>query len=510
MKGIRGKISIIFFIIVLLFNFSSCSKKSVERTKQDGMVFYEVFVRAFYDSDGDGIGDLKGLTQKLPYIKSLGVNGIWLMPVFKSPSYHGYDVSDYYNINPEYGTNEDFENFINKAHELGIKVILDLVVNHTSSKHPWFLNADSSPKSKYRDYYIWATQDTKLNEPSALGTKQWYNKGSGFYNAIFWSEMPDLNFDNKKVRKEIKKIAKYWLDKGVDGFRLDAAMHIYQPNRVQDTLNWWKEFGDYCRSIKKDVYLVGEVWSSERAIAPYLKYLDSCFNFKLAEGIIDAVIKGDSSKLQYNLPFIYDEYKNSYKDYVDAPFLTNHDMDRVMSKIDDVNKMKLAASILLTMPGNPFIYYGEEIGMKGEKPDEYIREPFKWGKEYVPGQTKWIDSEYNVGDYAPSVEEQDNDPKSLLNFYRDMIKFRLGNDILSKGDITIIETQPEILAYYRAINNDKLFIVHNLTGNLVNTELKLDQNDKLKGETLKGDGIVRIEDNKIKINLKPYSTVIIK
>lgn len=136
MKGIRGKISIIFFIIVLLFNFSSCSKKSVERTKQDGMVFYEVFVRAFYDSDGDGIGDLKGLTQKLPYIKSLGVNGIWLMPVFKSPSYHGYDVSDYYNINPEYGTNEDFENFINKAHELGIKVILDLVVNHTSSKHP--------------------------------------------------------------------------------------------------------------------------------------------------------------------------------------------------------------------------------------------------------------------------------------------------------------------------------------------------------------------------------------
>ncbi|NKO01073.1 alpha-amylase family glycosyl hydrolase, partial [Weissella cibaria] len=133
------------------------------------------------------------------------------------------------------------------------------------------------------------------------------------------------------------------------------------------------------------------------------------------DGIINAVKKEDTSNLQYDLPFIYDEYKNSYSDYVDAPFLTNHDMDRVMSKIDDLNKMKLAAGILLTMPGNPFIYYGEEIGMKGEKPDEYIREPFRWSRDYKKGQTTWLDSEYNVGEYSPSVEEQEADPNSLLN-----------------------------------------------------------------------------------------------
>lgn len=510
MKKLK-RLILILCLFLFLFYANACTgiQKNVSRSKQDGMVYYEIFVRSFYDSNGDGIGDINGLTKKLDYIKSLGVNGIWLMPIFKSPSYHGYDVTDYYTINPEYGTNEDFEVFLTKAHEMGIKVIVDLVINHTSSMHPWFVDADSSPKSKYRDYYIWADKDTNLNEPSPFGSKQWHSKGSGFYNAIFWSEMPDLNFDNPKVRKEIKKIAKFWLEKGVDGFRLDAAMHIYPPIRTSDTLKWWQEFSDYCRGIKKDVYLVGEVWSGERAVAPYYKYLDSCFNFTLADGIINAVINQDTSKIQYSLPFIYEEYKNSYSEYVDAPFLTNHDMDRVMSRIDDITKMKLAAAMLLTMPGNPFIYYGEEIGMKGTKPDEYIREPFKWYKQTGVGQTNWEDIIHNVGEYSPSVEEQEGDNESLLNHYRNLIKLRLNNDILSKGDLNLIQTDSKFLAFLRRYNNEDLFILFNVSNERAKSEIVLPQGSRIDGKAIFGDGNIKKVNTKLEIDIEPYSFVII-
>ncbi|WP_152978174.1 alpha-amylase family glycosyl hydrolase [Caloramator mitchellensis] len=508
-----GKISklLIFlslFLFIIYANACTFNNDKNVRIKQDGMVYYEVFVRSFYDSDGDGIGDIKGLTEKLSYIKSLGVNGIWLMPIFKSPSYHGYDVTDYYNINSEYGTNEDFERFLKRAHEMGMKVILDLVINHTSSKHPWFLNADTSPNSKYRNFYIWADKDTNTSKLSPFGTKQWHNKGSGFYNGIFWSEMPDLNFDNKNVRKEIKKIAKYWLEKGVDGFRLDAAMHIYPPERTQDTLEWWDEFSQYCRSVKKDVYLVGEVWSNERAIAPYLKYLDSCFNFTLSESIIGTVINEDSSKLQYSLPFVYDEYKNSYKDYVDAPFLTNHDMERVMNRVANIDKMKLASAILLMMPGNPFIYYGEEIGMKGLKPDEYIREPFKWYRVYGRGQTKWEESIHNLGDYSPSVEQQESEPDSLLNHYRNLIKLRQSYSSLSKGDLSLIKTDSNVFAFKRTFNNETMVIVFNVTSKKVTTDI--DAGVNIEGINILNNKNVKHANNIIYIELQPYSYAILK
>ncbi len=271
---------ILIFAIVFVIGLSSflagfSNSQSPVQTKKDGLIFYEVFVRSFYDSNGDGIGDINGLAEKLPYIKSLGVNAIWLMPIFESPSYHGYDVTNYYKVNPDYGTNEDFVNFIKKAHKMGIKVIIDMMINHTSSKHPWFIEASSNKNSKYRNYYIWATPNTNLDEPSELGTRQWYKKGDSYYNAIFWSEMPDLNFDNKAVREEMKKIAKFWLEKGVDGFRLDAAKHIYPLSREKDTLLWWEEYAKFCRSIKKDVYLVAEVWDSPQRIAQYAKIFDS-------------------------------------------------------------------------------------------------------------------------------------------------------------------------------------------------------------------------------------------
>ncbi|ADQ45176.1 alpha amylase catalytic region [Caldicellulosiruptor kronotskyensis 2002] len=506
---------ILIFAIVFLIGLSSflaglSNSQSPVQTKKDGLIFYEVFVRSFYDSNGDGIGDINGLAEKLPYIKSLGVNAIWLMPIFESPSYHGYDVTNYYKVNPDYGTNEDFVNFIKKAHKMGIKVIIDMMINHTSSKHPWFIEASSNKNSKYRNYYIWATPNTNLDEPSELGTRQWYKKGDSYYNAIFWSEMPDLNFDNKAVREEMKKIAKFWLEKGVDGFRLDAAKHIYPLSREKDTLVWWEEYAKFCRSIKKDVYLVAEVWDSLQRIAQYAKIFDSCFNFIIAQNIIEGVIYENTQTLQNNLSSIYNLYKNVNPQFVDAPFLTNHDMNRAYTEIGSNSKMKLAAALLLTLPGNPFIYYGEEIGMKGQKPDEYIREPFKWYETWKKGQTNWEMSLYNSGPDVASVEKQEKDKNSLLNFYRDMISFRKKNLPLLKGDFQLIKTSFDILSFARVYNNQKMVVIFNFTGKELSKTINLPSNINITGKTVKGSGkILSLKNGKLSFSIKPYSFIII-
>ena len=419
---------------------------------RDGRVFYEIFVRSFYDSNGDGIGDLNGITEKLDYIKSLGVNGIWLSPIYKSPSYHGYDVTDYEGINPQFGTIEDFQKLTKEAHKRDIKVIIDFVPNHTSSMHPWFIEANKDKESKYRDYYIWADSSTNLDEISDIGSKAWHTKGNGYYYGAFYSEMPDLNYDNKDVREEIENSALWWMDKGVDGFRIDAAMHIYEKKRTEDTLSWWKEFTGKLEDKNHNVYLVGEVWSDQNTIAPYFNILDSCFNFRVGEDILKSVKEENANAARRAMKTVYRTYYREAPDFLDAPFLTNHDTERVMSIVDNEIMAKEAAAIYLTLPGNPFIYYGEEIGMKGKKPDEYIREPFKWYKKSGEGQTSWEKMRYNVGKDSVSVEEEENDSESLLNFYRDMIKFRLSNDVIIKGDISMVDAGSSILAYYRTYN----------------------------------------------------------
>lgn len=216
----KKKLLALVLALLTLLSLVGCfsgKQANVPRKKKEGLVVYQIFVRSFYDSNGDGIGDLNGVTQKLDYIKSLGVNAIWLNPIYPSPSYHGYDVTDYKAINKDFGTMEDFENLLKKAHENGIKIILDFVPNHTSSQHPWFKEALEG-KSKYKDYYVWANKETNLSERSGIGEKAWHTKDSkNYYYATFWSEMPDLNFDNKKVRKEMKDIVKFWIKKGVDG-----------------------------------------------------------------------------------------------------------------------------------------------------------------------------------------------------------------------------------------------------------------------------------------------------
>lgn len=444
-------------------------------------VYYEVFVRAFADSNGDGIGDLKGLTQKLDFLNDgkaettndLNVTGIWMMPINKSPSYHGYDVSDYYDINPEYGTLADFDNLVAEAHKRGISIMMDLVLNHTSTENTWFTQS-ADPNSPFRSWYRWTADGSEgynLNA-SVWGHKVWNAFGGSSYYAIFWSGMPDLNYDTQAVRDEIKKVAGFWLDKGVDGFRLDAVPHIYGSNElpnmesgIDKTVTFWKEFTDYCHEKKPGSLIVGEVLeSSTQTRATYLPSLDSTFHIGLGDQITNA-IKAGSSKNNYLAKFIennYTQYTAANPNYVDAPVLSNHDQNRIIgSVLGKPELMKAAASIYLTLEGIPFIYYGEEIGMYGAKPDEDIRLPYVWGGN-DPVQSKWRESKYK--DVVIPVSEQEKDPNSLLTHYKRLIRVKAENEALYAGKFKALESgNNAIVLYSMTSQNQTALVMHNLS-----------------------------------------------
>ncbi|RYZ51740.1 MAG: alpha-amylase, partial [Sphingobacteriales bacterium] len=354
-------------------------------------VTYEIYVQSFADSDGDGKGDIKGMTAKLDYLKDLGVEGVWLMPMSPSPSYHKYDVTDYYGVDSAYGTLDDFKQFVEEAHKRNIKVVIDMVLNHSSSRNPWFLDASKNVNSPYRDYYVWTEHSDPQTRSAGNITagesrrrNHWTRlRGADsnyYYYSQFSGNMPDLNFDNPKLREEVFKIGRFWASEvKVDGFRLDAARHIFPDERPQDNHWWWEYFLQEMRKVNKDFYLVGEVWAPAEVVGPYLKGIPALFNFDMGSAIIKALNaeKGDSLAAMHKK--IRDFYKGINPDYVDATFLTNHDQNRIMSAVNnDAEKARLAAAILLTLPGSPYLYYGEEIGMQGKKPDPFIREPFLW------------------------------------------------------------------------------------------------------------------------------------
>ncbi|MEG6614567.1 alpha-amylase family glycosyl hydrolase [Pseudoclostridium thermosuccinogenes] len=498
-------------------------------------IYYEIFVRSFADSDGDGIGDFKGLTRQLDYLKDdssdedLNVDGIWLMPVNASPSYHKYDVTDYYSIDPEYGTMEDFEHFLAEAHKRGLKVIMDLVINHTSSQHPWFIESCKPEDNPYRDYYRWAKTDQEgynLKGKSPWGSNTWHKKGDSYYYGIFWDQMPDLNYDNPKVRQEIKNIAKFWLEKGVDGFRLDAALHIYgaHENPVgtdyqKKNLQWWKEFGAYVEEVNPKAYLVGEVWDKTSVVAPYYQGLDSLFNFDVGEGIIKAVNSGTGAAVSSKgfarwLEEKYADFTKVERNFLDAPFLTNHDQNRSMNQLGkDVGKAKLAAGIYLTLPGNPFIYYGEEIGMLGTKPDERIREPFVWSKEREAPQTYWEANLQNT-DTVP-VKEQQEDPNSLLNCYKQLIALRQSSKALKMGDFKALDSgSSRVIAYSRNYDMDgkdkeSVMVLHNLSSEFETFELIGEDFKDLK-VIFETPGPEKSTINQSAISLAPRTTLVLQ
>jgi glycosidase len=441
--------------------------------------FYEVFVRSFYDSNGDGKGDFKGLSAKLDYLQTLGINSLWLMPIFASPSYHGYDVTDYLKVNPDYGTLQDFKELLSETHRRGMKMILDLPLNHTSKQHPWFVEA-ANPKSSKHNWYIWSQTDPGYAGP--WDEKAWHKSPANgmYYYGVFWEGMPDLNYRNPEVVAEMDKIAGYWLkDIGVDGFRLDGARYIVEDGKnqssTQDTHTYLKHFRQTVKAIKPDALLLGEVWTSSFEVSTYLggDELDLAFNFDLAGSYMKAAANAQGGTAANQ---IFVDEKN-YPSNLYGSFLTNHDMDRVMTSLgNDGGKARAAAAMVLTGPGIPFIYYGEEIGMIGAKPDEQIRTPMQWVNGKNAGFTSglpWIsvNSDYT----AINVASQLDDPNSLLKFYQTIIGLRMQHPALLSGSPLKVEADnPAVYALFRTAQEEGMLILINLSGDLVkNVKLNL-------------------------------------
>jgi len=467
-------------LLIVLDSSTLSSQRSALGSIPDGSVCYEVFVRSFLDSNGDGIGDLRGLTQKLDYIndgnprsrRDLGATCIWLMPVAESPSYHGYDVSNYYRVEPDYGTNADFKAFIAAAHRRGIHVLVDMVLNHASSEHPYFKEALRDTASPHRSWFRFSA--TKPDQKGPWGQEVWHKSPvrDEYYYGVFWAGMPDLNYETPAVREEAKRIARFWLtEMGVDGFRLDAVPYLVEQGtqlaNSKGTHDVLHEYGDYVRRIAPHSYTVGEVWDSVGTMLSYYPdQLDGYFAFEVSDAILDAVRSGSGKRLF--APILRLQSNVSAKRY--APFLRNHDQTRTLTVLGgDVERAKLAATLLLTLPGFPFVYYGEEIGMTGDKPDERLRTPMQWTRSASAGFTHGKPWEILQQDTATAnVEVEESDSTSLLNTYRRLIHLRGANPALASGQLIPLRSSDDgVVAYARRSGSRTVLVIANVSGQTV-------------------------------------------
>lgn len=433
-----------------------------------GAVFYEIFVRSFADSDGDGMGDFNGLTAKLDYLQSLGIDGIWLMPMFESSSYHGYDTTDYENVERDYGTNADFQRFLAETHRRGIRVIVDLVLNHTGVEHPWFLESAASRDSPRRNWYVWSDTNPGWRQPWGGSDPSWHFRNGAYYYGAFWSGMPDLNYRNQPTKDEMFRLARYWLAQGVDGYRLDATRYLVEDGPGEagqadtpETHQVLRELSAQVRGMRPDAILVAENTVDTARLATYFGSMPMNFNFPLASAIVEGVKNGSATRIRDTLRDMIRLYPGGI---IDTPFLTNHDQTRIATVLgNDGAKMRNAAAVLLTLPGMPFLYYGEEVGLQnGPTPeDEWKRTPMPWsaGGGFTTGRP-W--HAYAPGLAAQNVAAEADDPRSLLSHYRNWIAVRKRSAALSKGDIVPLETGAQILAFTRSGAGERVLVVHNL------------------------------------------------
>lgn len=472
-------------------------------------VIYEIWPRSFKDADGDGNGDFKGMTSKLDYLVDLGVNGIWLTPIFEAPSYHGYDFESFTEVEADYGTMEDFDRFLEEAHSRDIRIILDLVINHISNLHPWFVRS-AAREPGFEDYFLWSKERPAEwgrawgNEPDPESVWHWHEGRGEYYYGAFGPSQPDVNLRNPRVVEEMNQMAAFWLNKGVDGFRLDAvryALEDMEPGSVDQadtagTIAYWSQFGDFVKSVKPDALLVAEAWADMPTIGLYRANgdgLDSAFDFEFGYNIIylltgseervaDFGTVGDSTrqtlgrdKLWVNLVNRQEHAPLGYY----APFLTNHDQVRLMHSLEqDMDRGRVAASLLMTTPGSLYLYYGEEIGITQDRvgDDTYKRAIMQWensdtagfnetGIRWIddPQWTPWVsgfkpwwgnfwDSQRTSG--VASVAEQMEDPESLWHHYRKLIQARA-----SLPEIAL----PDRIEYY-PVKNESVWLLRFLRG----------------------------------------------
>lgn len=450
-------------ILAMFLSLVGCSK---ERLQSD--VYYEIFVASFYDTNNDQTGDLNGITAKLDYLKDLGIGGLWLMPIHPGQTYHKYDVDDYFAIDDAYGSMEDFKNLISSAEEKDIDIIIDLVLNHTSDTHPWFLEAKENflndncdMENSKCDYYNFS----HTKESGYVELKEGY-----YYEARFWNEMPDLNLDSENVRNEIKKIVGFWLDLGVKGFRLDAVLYYYS-NNVEKNNEFVSWLNGIVKEKKSDAFMVGEVYSSDGMIKDHYKSnIDSLFDFPISsnDGLIFKAINA-----QDGLSLANRMVKNlNAVSGTPSLFISNHDQSRNAGYFNTLDKQKLAAALYLLSPGIPFIYYGEEIGMKGSGKDENKRLAMLWGEGNDVNNP--VNSDYS-NQIDSNVKMMLKDKDSLLNYYKKIIYFR-NKYINDYNDALVFEVDKRVFS----IDYGDIIVMVNLSEDTIDIELDTKILEKIK------------------------------
>ena len=443
-------------------------------------VFYEIFVGSFSDSNGDGIGDLNGIINRFDYLndgnpnsgKSLGIEGIWLTPIFVSRSYHKYDVADYYTIDPSFGTQEDLDALIKICHERDVKLILDLPINHTARNNEWFskftiAHRNGDTTDPYYDFYSYYTQGETVpagrNFAALSGTDI-------FFECNFSTDMPELNFDSPLVREELLKIARYYLGRGVDGFRFDAAKYPYFGDH-DPNVEFWKEYLGTLRSEYPSMYTVAEVWDGDGITDRYYP-ATNCFNFTTsqAEGLIaDTAKAGSAGKFTKYVEQYLKSIEGTNPDAMYVPFIANHDTDRAAGYLTTANgHMQMAANLYILGPGSPFIYYGEEIGLRGSRgganTDANRRLAMLWGDgdtvKDPTGSTYRASSQIQVG-----VNEQKTDKDSLYTYYKKLIMIRKANPAIARGEYRSVSVDgSKVGGFVSTYQGKTVLVLHNPGG----------------------------------------------
>ncbi len=515
-------------------------------------VFYEVIVRAFYDSNGDGHGDLRGLMQKLDYIQQLGVDCIWLLPIYPSPLRDdGYDIADYYNILPTYGSLDDFKALVEAVHARGMRIITDLVLNHTSDQHPWFQAALADRNSLYRDYYVWSDSDQKYKDARIifLDTEKsnwtWSDQAGQFYWHRFYASQPDLNFDNPAVRAEMLNVMRFWLDMGIDGFRADAVPYLFEREgtnceNLPETHVYLKELRRFMDENYPGRILLCEANQWPEDVRPYFGDGDEFhmgFHFPAMPRIYMSLRAGDASSLidilnrtpaipencqwctflrnhdELTLEMVTEEERQYlWNEYApEARMRLNLGIRRRLAPLldNDPRKIGLANSLLFTLPGSPILYYGDEIGM-GDNIQLFDRNGVRTPMQWNAGTNAGFSSAPSDKLYAPLIDDTDNgykivnvaveenDPDSQLSFIRKLISTRKRSPALVNGSFTWVQpgVNPPVAAYLRVSPEQTVLALHNLSEKSQPFAMELPKSgtvkDLLSGEAIAADGVLRL------------------
>ena len=537
----------------------------MERKWWHSSVVYQIYPRSFNDSNGDGIGDINGIREKLDYLKELGIDVIWLSPVYKSPNDdNGYDISDYCDIMDEFGTMEDMEKLLKEANEKGIKILMDLVVNHTSDEHKWFIEAKKSKDNKFRDYYIWR-DPVNGHEPNNLGScfsgSAWqYDESTDqYYLHLFSKKQPDLNWENENVRNEVYKMMNFWIDKGIGGFRMDVIDLIGKVPDEMITGNGPK-LHDYLQEMNKaaleghDLLTVGETWGATPEIAklysnPKRKELSMVFQFEhIGLDQIEGKEKWDVKPLDLlDLKKVLSKWQTELEgEGWNSLFWNNHDLPRIVSRWGNdreyrVESAKMLATLLHGMKGTPYIYQGEELGMtnvrfedineyndietlnmykdrisKGYSHDEIMASIYAKGRDNARTPMQW-DSTENAGFTTGkpwlkvnknykfiNVEDCLQDKDSIFYHYKKLIDTRKHNDTIIYGNYKLLLPEDKnVFAYSRELNGDKIVVVCNFYNKEINLNFKEDFNNVEILLSNYKDSSILMKD----LKLRPYEAI---